>query len=107
MRRQRAYVVLLRGAQRPAERLTAHSELQATGVGVHVGTSARQPSAPVDDQLAVNRYDPQEIELRRAIPAAHTCALRNLTRFNGRVYLARRYPTPPQLPGRQQRRRPT
>lgn len=92
-------VVLNLRTQCPAERLATLGELEATGVGVQIDTSAWQPSSPVDDQLARNRYDPQEIELRRAIPTAHTRALRNVTKPNFRVYLARRYPTPPQLRG--------
>lgn len=58
MRTDVTCVVLILGTQCPAERLATLGELEATGVGVQVDTSAWQPSSPVDDQLARNRYDP-------------------------------------------------
>jgi len=51
-------IAVLRRPQRPAKRLSAIHKLEADEIGVQVGTSARQPSTPVDDQLAANRYDP-------------------------------------------------
>jgi hypothetical protein len=54
----RSEIQRLRRAQRAPESLSAIGELEARRVGVQIGTSARQPSTPVDDQLTVNRYDP-------------------------------------------------
>ena len=83
------------GPQRPGQSSSSVGQLDALERGVQVRPAPRQPSSPVDDHLATNRYDPKEVGLRRALPAPRTGADRGGTLPDRRVYSYRVYPTSP------------
>jgi len=81
--------------QRPGQCPPTFGEGQAAEVWMQVSTAPWQPSPPVGDEHAVDRYDPKEVGLRRSPPAADTRAHRGGAMSKRRVYSSVGYPTSP------------
>jgi hypothetical protein len=73
-------------AQGPRERPPLLGEVDAARVGVHGGTSPRQPAGVVRDQAVPDRDDTQQGGLRRPLPATHAGAHRARQASQVRVY---------------------
>ena len=72
-------------AQGPGERPPLVGEVEATGVGMHAGTSPRQAVRGIGGEHTPDRHDAQQGGSARALPAAHTRAHRSRRQDRGRV----------------------
>jgi hypothetical protein len=68
-----------RTAQGSGKRLAALGKIEATWIGVDMGSPPRQPAAEVWNELVPNDHDTHELGLRPPLPAPHTGADRTRT----------------------------
>ena len=85
-------------AQGPGERPALLSEVQATRIGVHGRSPARQAPCEVGDQAVLDSDDAQQSGLHRPFPAPHAGADRARTASHVQLYRSARSADAPDSP---------